>query len=347
MQAIVEQARLTSVIADDGQMMTEMSLSLRSNGRQFLQLELPAGDKVWSAFVAGQAVRPCVRDGKLLLPVESSTSGEGSTPVELTYVGSAPFPRVRGNVGFVSPKFDVPLKSASWEIYLPPDYNYQSFQGTMTRDLSPAPESATSSFSILDYSSMEQAKKSAEKSEALRDVTEARRQLASGNMREAGASLNRARLKLAASDHASDDVKQLQKDLQAAQASNLVAAQSDFTFRTAAHSGAGVNGLEPVQLGLQYDSAEAGEQWDKLQRAQEIASAKVLPLHVNLPVRGQRFVFLQILQTETDKPLTIQLFAANVKALSWPSRILKSVCAFLLLWGVVLALIRLTSSVKE
>jgi type II secretory pathway pseudopilin PulG len=347
LQAIVEQARLTSVIADDGQMMTEMSLSLRSNGRQFLQLELPAGDKVWSAFVAGQAVRPCVRDGKLLLPVESSTSGEGSTPVELTYVGSAPFPRVRGNVGFVSPKFDVPLKSASWEIYLPPDYNYQSFQGTMTRDLSPAPESATSSFSILDYSSMEQAKKSAEKSEALRDVTEARRQLASGNMREAGASLNRARLKLAASDHASDDVKQLQKDLQAAQASNLVAAQSDFTFRNSAQSGAGVNGLEPVQLGLQYDSAEAGEQWDKLQRAQEIASAKVLPLHVNLPVRGQRFVFLQILQTETDKPLTIQLFAANVKALSWPSRILKSVCAFLLLWGVVLALIRLTSSVKE
>jgi hypothetical protein len=215
----------------------------------------------------------------------------------------------------------------------------------MTHELAPAPESATSSFSILDYSSMEQAKKSEEKTEALRDVDVARQQLASGNVREAGANLTRARTKLDAGDHASDDVKQLQKELQDAQASNLVMAQSDFTFKNSAQNG-GDNRPKQAQLGLLYDNAAAGEQWNKLQQAQEIAVARVLPLHVNLPVRGLRYVFSQVLQTETDKPLTIQMFAASVKAVSWPSRMMKLAAAFFLLWGMVLILIRLTPHLK-
>jgi hypothetical protein len=60
------------------------------------------------------------------------------------------------------------------------------------------------------------------------------------------------------------------------------------------------------------------------------------------PQRGLRFTFTQVLQTETEKPLTIQMFASSVKAFSWPSRIFEGSLAFFLLWGVVLALIRLT-----
>jgi type II secretory pathway pseudopilin PulG len=342
LQAIVENAHFTSVVAADGQMMTEMSLSLRDNGRQFLQLELPTGATVWSAFVAGQAVRPSVRDGKLLLPVEPSTADAGATPVELTYVGSAPFPGVRGKIDFVSPSFDVPLKNTRWEIYLPPDYDYQALQGSMTRETAPAVESATTSFSILDYSRLEQASKSEEKNDALRDMSEARRQLAGGNVREAGESLSLARSKLPSGAYASGDLKQLQKELQAAQASNLVNAQSDFTVRNSAQAGVGQSGAVPSRFGLQYDNADAGEQWNKLLEAQEITAAKVQPLHVNLPVRGLCFAFTQVLQTETEKPLTIQMFASSVKAFSWPSRILEGSLAFFLLWGAVLTLIRLT-----
>ena len=65
LQALVDSAQFTSVMADDGQMMTEMSLSVRNNGRQFLEVELPQGTTVWSAFVAGQPVRPSLRDGKI------------------------------------------------------------------------------------------------------------------------------------------------------------------------------------------------------------------------------------------------------------------------------------------
>jgi type II secretory pathway pseudopilin PulG len=343
LQALVDSAQFTSVVADDGQMMTEMSLSVRNNGRQFLEVELPAGANVWSAFVAGQPVRPSLRDGKLLLPIEASDADNGATAVELTYVGTNSFPRGRGNISFASPKFDVPLKNARWEIYLPPDYNYQNFSGTMTREIAPAPETVSSSFSILDYSRMEQAGKKTAAVELQRDVSEARRQLAGGNVREASASFYRAKTRSDADKNGNGDVQQLEKDLQTAQASNLVMAQNSFTASNAGQVGAGATAAgQPQSFGLQYDGAAAGLQWQKLQQAQEIVTARVQPLRVNLPVRGLHFAFTQVLQTESGRPMTIQLFAASTKAVSWPMRGLAVIGAFLVLWALVAILSRLT-----
>jgi prepilin-type processing-associated H-X9-DG protein len=344
LQALVDSARFTSVVADDGQMMTEMSLSVRNNGRQFLEIALPAGARVWSAFVADQPVRPSLRDGKLLLPIESSGADDGAMTVELTYVGTNAFPRDRGSIGFASPKFDVPLKNARWDVYLPPDYDYQNFSGTMTREIAPAPETLSSSFSSLDYSLMEQAKKASAKVEVDRDVSEARRQLAGGNMREASATFNRAKTRLYADKKEDGDVQQLEKDLQTAQASNLINAQNEFVTRNAGEIATdGKISTQQVQpSGGLNDNAAAGQQWMKLQQAQEIVTAKVQPLRVNLPVRGLHFAFTQVLQTESGRPMTIQLFTASTKAVSWPMRGLTAIGAFLMLWALVAILSRLT-----
>ena len=48
-----------------------------------------------------------------------------------------------------------------------------------------------------------------------------------------------------------------------------------------------------------------------------MAVAKVAPLHVNLPTRGVRYSFSQVLQTELRKPMTIRLLAENTKVPSW------------------------------
>jgi hypothetical protein len=342
LQALIDNAQFTSVVADDGQMMTEMSLSVRNNGRQFLEIALPAGVNVWSAFVAGQPVRPSLRGDKLLLPIQQSGADDDAISVELTYVGTNSFPRARGNMGFASPQFDMPLKNARWEVYLPPDFDYQKFSGTMTREVAPAVETTSSSFSILDYSRMEQVKKTSAKVEVDRDVSEARRQLSEGNTRVATENFNRARAKFPADKDTGDIVKKLESDLKSAQASNLINAQNDFNVRNngafATISGkAGQNGVDSL-----YDSAAAGEQWQKLQQSQEIATARVQPLRVNLPVRGQRFAFTQVLQTESGRPMTIQFFAASTKSVSWPMRGLTLAGVFLILWGVVAGLSRLS-----
>src|SRR5262249_40064120 len=89
---------------------------------------------------------------------------------------------------------------------------------------------------------------------------------------------------------------------------------------------------------LQYDSAAAEAQWAKLQQAQELGLAKVQPIRVNLPTRGLRHAFTQVLQTEISKPMTIRLQAANDKTVSWPSRLAAAAIASLLLGILVTAL---------
>jgi hypothetical protein len=338
----VDDAQLTSVVADDGQMMTRLTLSLRSNGRQFLEIALPPGATAWSSFVAGQPVQPSLSDGKLLLPIEQSAADDGAIPVELTYVGTNVFPHARGEVQFVSPEFDVPVKNARWAIYLPPDYDYKNFAGTMMREIASAPEPVSASFSSLEYSRMEQASQSAAKVEALRDVKEARRQLANGDVSGANATFNRAKAQFYRVKDEGVGFKNLEKSLRKAAASNLVQAQTAFTLRNASPM-AGENQLAASQqLGWQYDNAAAARQWTRLQQAQEISAAKVQPLRVNLPVRGLRFAFTQVLQTEAGRPMTIQLFAANDKTVNWPLRGLTAAGMFLALWGLVAFLSHLT-----
>jgi len=344
LQAMIESAQFTSVVAEDGQTMTEMALSLESNGRQFLEVAMPPGvspDGVWSAFVAGQPVRPSWRNGKLLLPIQQSAGDDGSLSVEVTYVGTNLFPRAHGEVGFASPQFDVPLKNARWEVYLPPDYDYKNFSGTMTCEMSAGSEPGTSNFSILDYSSMEQASKSTAQVEAQRDINEAEHRLALGDVRGANESVSRAKAQGYA-EKSDLGLDQLQQSVQTAAASNLIKAQNDFAANSSSLAADDITGqaARPV---MQYDQATAGEQWSKLQQAQEINPASVQPLHVNLPVRGQHFAFTQVLQTETDRPLEIEFFATNNKIIHWPMRIITLASAFLMLWAMVAVISRLAS----
>src|SRR5207237_9987035 len=86
---------------------------------------------------------------------------------------------------------------------------------------------------------------------------------------------------------------------------------------------------------LNYDPEVAGQQWDKLEKAQQVAVAKVAPLRVNLPTRGAHYSFAQVLQTEIRKPMTVRLLAENTKVPSWTSRVGLSVLAFCGLWAVM------------
>jgi len=197
---------------------------------------------------------------------------------------------------------------------------------------------------------MEKANKESADAELKRDVTEARRQLAGGNVREANVSFSRAKGKSTGNFNYKEsdaDVQKLEKDLQTAAASNLINAQNDFSLRNNGQPLGAANGPAQGQQVVRYDNATAEQQWTKLQQAQEIVAAKVQPLRVNLPVRGTRHAFTQVLQTEIGKPMSIQLFAVNTKAISWPKRIGTGVGAFLVLWGAVVLVSRMTRREPE
>ena len=346
LQTIAENFNLTTVVAEDGQMMTALTLSVRNNGRQHLEIALPANTKeVWSAFVAGQAVKPSLREGKLLLPLENAGSDDAALAIELTFVSTNSFPLTHGKVNLISPTLDVPFKNARWELYLPPDYRYDEFTGTMSRE---AGAGEVSAFSFLDYSQKESAAKADAWKGLKSEISNAKRMLASGNVKEAQSFYNRYGAR-GGNDNRDEESKQVEAELRRVQASNLVNAQQAFTLN---NSGAFAPN-QPVQQQIRagesnvnYDNAAAEQQWEKLQQAQEIAVAKVRPLRVNLPTRGLRQAFTQVLQTETGKAMTVTFAAANNKIVSWPKRIGGGLFGFVALWTVV-ALVSCRNSHKS
>jgi hypothetical protein len=338
LQALVDAARLTTVVADDGQMMTEMKLSVRNNGRQHLEIELPAGATVWSAFVAGEAVRPSRREGRLMLPLERTTDSDAPISVELTFVSEDKFPKRRGTVAMASPKFDVPLKNARWDLYLPPDYDYGDFAGSMAHTVdSGAP--VVLDFSRSLYSEAETSKAAEKQQQFKAELRNVKEQLAKGQTREVIGNWNRT---LSQSQSAgklnnnyfdnSSEVSQLGLEVKRLQSSNLIQAQNTWFYENNARLNGGVMLPQAQSIANAGDATIAGQQWDKLEAAQQLAVTKVTPLHVNLPARGVRQSFTQVLQTEVNKPLTVTLFAENTKSSGWLGRLGIGTAAFLGLW---------------
>jgi len=339
LQALVDSARFTTVVSDDGQTMTEANLSVRNNGRQHLEIELPKGATVWSAFVAGEPVRPSKREGRLLLPLERTSASDAPITVELTYVGEDKFPRRSGNVALASPKFDVPLKNARWDLFLPPDYEYTDFAGSMTRTADVGAP-MVQDFSRSLYSEAETSKVVEQRKAMKAELSNVKQQLAEGKVREAIGNYSKTKKPAGASGYSYEarEIDQLAKDVKRIQGSNLINAQNSwFTENNARFNGG------PVDLGLNVQTQQrvaqtdaeaevAGKQWEKLEAAQQLAVAKVKPLHVNLPARGVRYSFTQVLQTEINKPMTVGLFAENTKTPSWLGRLGLGATAFVLLW---------------
>ena len=81
----------------------------------------------------------------------------------------------------------------------------------------------------------------------------------------------------------------------------------------------------------------AEQQVAQLQKAQEVAVSRVAPLRVNLPTRGLHHSFVQVLQTETDKPLTISFTAQNEQNFGWINTILLLGFVFATLFTMVTA----------
>jgi len=359
LQALVDNVTLTTVVSEDGQMMTEMSLAIRNNARQYLEVTLPANaTNVWAAFVAGQPVRPSVRGGKLLVPLERSGADGAAIAVELIFIGGDKFPRTRGTVDLASPALDVPFKNGRWDLYLPPEYNYSRFDGTMKRELLAVVAKATKPvvelFSLGDYTVTEQRNKAWRESELQSSISNVRAQLKSGKLNEAAQNWNRYR---GNNEIVSDELKQLDKDVRQAQGNQLIEAQKlfmignsavpqapqtlqaprEYTLHTARQPKPQQQVAQQVQVtqwGM-IDADAAEQQADKVAKAQEITVAKALPLRVNLPKRGVHLTFTQTLQTEVRKPMTLQFLAAESKGLGVTATVGLALAGFGALWALV------------
>ncbi len=343
LSAMVDNARLTTVIAEDGQAMTELRLTIRNKGKQYLEMTLPNGATVWSAFVAGLPVRPSIEKGKLLLPLDRAVSSDAPVAIELTYISAVPFPSKSGRIALAAPALDVPLKNARWDLYLPGDYRYNDFAGTMTRETSVA--TSYSEYTVTEYRQLEERKKEEEKvvvADNLQRLSEAVRE---GKGKDAissyGFIAGQSQQKLLKEDaQQATEFEALGRRLNRDQAARIQSG-GNTTF---------VDGHGEFNTGIKFRvrwadpnepiaqtpiDLEAGEQqWDKIQKAQAAVAAQAAPLRVNLPTRGALYWFTQVLQTDLGKPMTIEFDAANARSTSWLAIAVWAVGAFVVLWAV-------------
>lgn len=334
LQALAENARLISIVADDGQLMTQLRLEVRHNGRQLLEVQVPPASTVWSAFVAGQPVRPRERDGRLLLPLQGNSDPDAPVAVEVTFVGKAVFPRAGGRFRIESPRLDVPVKDARWDLFLPPEYDYSDFGGSMTHaitDLAPAAQD----FTLAEYRRQEAASAEADVAELKQVVERARSKLATGRLGDASDELGHIRRRQTKGGDASREVEQLEREFNRAQSSNFLQAQETFSYNNASRlAGPGEVGSSSQALKSQNrDFVEAAaRQVEVLQKAQSVSVTRVQPLRVNLPTRGLRHSFSQVLQTEIGKPLTLEFEAQATRHAGVLRPLLTWVGGFLALW---------------
>ncbi|MGL5098353.1 MAG: hypothetical protein ACRDD1_22420, partial [Planctomycetia bacterium] len=148
LSASVNLAELVMVVEADRRYRAQANYRVANRNEQFLTLEFPEDCQVWSVFVAGQPARPArsMRDGKqvVLAPLPKTAAGDFSAVVEVVYTGALPAaaftaPVVGSAVGGLAADWAVPtprvvglpVAETQWTLYLPRDFNYGWFRGTL------------------------------------------------------------------------------------------------------------------------------------------------------------------------------------------------------------------------
>jgi len=132
--ATISNAWFTTVITEEGNMLTRALYDMRNNLKQFLKVTLPENASLWSVFVAQQPVKPASdKDGTILIPlIKSGAQGnETSFPVEIVFLTEAKKFEKKGEERCSMPGLDMPVNQISWEIYLPEEYKYSKFGGNV------------------------------------------------------------------------------------------------------------------------------------------------------------------------------------------------------------------------
>jgi len=147
-QAIVTNAVLTSVVAEDAAETTEVIYWVKNNSQQFFSIQLPSRDGkqarlLSDAFVNGEPQQPSKRPDRnevlIRLPVRQESNEE--FPVRFVYeVPSAkPGEKLgwRGSFDLEPPRLSgVKMLQSQWTLFLPASQRYVDFGGAMREDVS-------------------------------------------------------------------------------------------------------------------------------------------------------------------------------------------------------------------
>lgn len=127
--ARVTETRLTSLMSEDGKMLTQVVMQMNVGDLRFLTVKLPQPEaRIWSAFVNGKVAAPSREDGRYRIPLEAVEAGEPAA-VEFLYASAAAGRRFAQQLD--GPQMDLPLSAIRWNIHVLPNRFYFWPGGTL------------------------------------------------------------------------------------------------------------------------------------------------------------------------------------------------------------------------
>ena len=123
--ANIEEARYRALAAEDGSLLVEGHYAVRNNQRSFLKITLPRGATLWSASVAGKAVRPGVAEqDAVLLALEKGRAGQDAPTfaVRITYLQAIDSWEGKEPARLTLPALDLPISRTGVEFYHSPRF---------------------------------------------------------------------------------------------------------------------------------------------------------------------------------------------------------------------------------
>jgi hypothetical protein len=148
--ARVNQVMFTSVISDDGVMLTQARLEMLPGDKRLLHFTLPKGAEFWFAFVNQNGVWPWREGDRILIPLEPQARDGKPVPVEIFYtskVGKSS--RSELDLKLFAPQFDLPLEDITWRVFLSEKWDVSKWSGAL--QLQQAQLARSSSLDLQSY----------------------------------------------------------------------------------------------------------------------------------------------------------------------------------------------------
>jgi hypothetical protein len=304
---------------------THVHTKLNVGNKQHLKVTLPAGSEIWSVVVDDKSVVPSkpMRAGQsgtnqpieILIPLGAASLAGDVAFIDFVYVSPADVDATRSHPKFVGPRFDLPLKNVSWYLYMPADFEYQDFTGTMDWiDEEYSPDA------LIEYNGDQYEVDVYQTNRRNRQIAEDAQQ--QGQVLAKRGDQHRAQQAFEAAFHASafsEDARQQlytynndralaglvksrqrPRQLEAGQAAN----QQKDTARIGSDEFQRIKGkLNPTDI---KNLAMQTSAWTDNQVK---AAGKKVQLLVNMPFRGQEILFAKSVQVKPDSPMEVSFKA--------------------------------------
>ena len=318
LKATVDSVTIKSLIAKSGQVLSKATLAVNNNNETFLPIRLPEGCTLWAAFVDSAPVE-AVKNGELsLIPLKQDTStGSCKQNVQFIYSIASNAKWTPRNQDYKGPLFGLPLKNIKWEVYLPEDREYSSFDGTLKyRD---ELLSALGISSISDYDTVVKERVRSEANKAQKLFSLGRSYMRKGKNKMAFEVLNKA--------NAYTGNKALQSDIQGQQIINS-RMQNVYNMskrRSVISQTSQTKNAPKQQNNMQALRQQMGDEElknlqsisDKIFMQQQAAASMPRLFDIFIPWKGKKITFERALEIRKDAPLEIK-FKSSQKMKATP-----------------------------